>query len=272
MNIDKSIQEYKQSLINDELTPGTIKKYLRDIEQLQEYLSENKKELDKSSIIDYKNHLIENFKTSTVNNKIITTNKFLKFIGLRGLTVKNVRLQTKYNNDEIMSQNDYERILRVARNKGLERDALMIQVFYYTGLRVSELQFFTVEALKAGVMVIENKGKIRSVPIPRVLTKEAKEYVKIHKIETGAIIANSRGEAISRFTAFNRLKYVAGQARVKKDRVYPHSLRHLFAKNWLQANNNNVIHLADILGHENLETTRIYTKLSIEEIRATMEF
>lgn len=272
INIDQEIESYKQDLINNELSAGTIRKYMRDIEQLRQYLKANNKELDKASMIEYKEHLIKTFKTSTVNNKIVTTNKFLKYIGLDELTVKAVRVQTRFTNDDVMTQTDYNRLIRVATNRGLKRDVLMLQVFYFTGLRVSELQHFTVEAVKSGIMEIENKGKVRRVPIPRALSKEAKEYIKANNIEAGAIISNNRGEALSRFTVYGRMKYIAGQARVKKDRIYPHSLRHLFAKNWLKANGNNVIQLADILGHESLETTRLYTKLSIDEIRKTMEF
>lgn len=266
------MKEYKKSLIDDELSNSTIKKYIRDVNQLCEYLESNEKTLSKASMIDYKNYLINEFKTSTVNNKIITINKFLKFIGHENLTVKPVRVQSEFNNDDIMTQTDYERLIRVAGNRGLDRDVLMLKAFYYTGLRVSELEFFTIEAVKKGVMEINNKGKLRNVPIPKALSKDAKAYIKAYKIESGPIIANPKGEALSRFTVYNRMKYIAGQARVKKDRVYPHSLRHLFAKNWLNANNNNVIQLADILGHESLDTTRIYTKLSINELRKTMEF
>lgn len=272
MEIKNKLNDYKKHLENNELTQNTITKYLKDVAQLQEFLNKNNLELQKESLIKYKKQLQSKYKISTVNNKIITINKFLKFIGLDDCTLKQIKEQTKNNNDEIMTQTDYNRLIRVATNKGLDKDVLMLQVFYETGLRVSELKFFTVEAVKKGYMTISNKGKIRNVPVTRKLQKAANKYIKDHKIKAGAIICNSNNEPISRFTVYNRLKYIAGQARVKKSRVYPHSIRHLFAKNWLKNNGNNILQLADILGHSSLETTRLYTKLNTDELRATMEF
>lgn len=261
---------YIEDLEKQELAKNTITKYTRDLKQMLEYLEEESLELKKSNLIEYKKEMEKAYKTRTVNSKIISINKYLKFLGKEDLALKEIKEQTSINND-VMTQNDYDRLLRIARARGLERDALMLQVFYFTGIRVSELKFFTVEAVNKGYMKVNNKGKIRLVPIVKALQKEAKAYIKASKIKEGAIIANSKGDCISRYTVFNRLKYIAGQARVKKARVYPHSLRHLFAKNWLEKNGNNILQLADILGHESLETTRVYTKLNIDETRQTME-
>lgn len=268
--IENNINAYIEDLKKQELADNTIKKYTRDIEQLYSYLEENGLKLEKEALIKYKAVLEAQYKTSTVNSKIISINKYLRHFDLETLVLKEIKEQTK-TNVETMTQTDYNRLLRIANNKGLDRDALMLQLFFLTGIRVSELQFFTVEAVKSGYMEINNKGKIRLVPIVKTLEKDAKAYIKANNIKDGAIICNSNGQAISRFTVYNRLKYIAGQARVKKDRVYPHSLRHLFAKNWLKKNGNNILQLADILGHESLETTRVYTKLNIDETRQTME-
>lgn len=262
------ITAYKDKLIEDELSNNTISKYIRDAQAFENWL--NGRDLTKTLTIQYKEQLKEKFKTSTVNNKIITLNKYLKFNDRAEETVKNIKVQAT-ELDEVMSQNDYERIYRQAREKGTTRDLIMLDALYETGLRVSELQFLTVEANKQGYITVNNKGKIRNVPITKTLKKRLDQYIKEQGITTGTIILNPSGEPLSRYTVFNRLKWLGGQARVKKTKVYPHSIRHLFAKNWLARNGNNVLQLADILGHSSLETTRIYTKLDINETRATME-
>lgn len=269
-----TIEKYKENLLNNELAKSSINKYVSDIEQLYLFLETKKEPLNKKGLIAYKSYLTEDLKRkpSTVNSKVISINKFLSFIGKEDLKLKNIRVQQKNDLDNVMSQSDYERLIRITQRKELDRDYMMIQAFYYSGLRVSELQYFTVESLKRGYMSVENKGKIRKVPIARQLEKIAKKYVKEQDIQSGSIIISNRGTPLSRSTVFKRLKYIAGQARVKKANIYPHSIRHLFAKNWLARNNNNVLQLADILGHDSVETTRIYTRLNTDEARDTINF
>ena len=277
------LDQYKKYLEDQELSKSTIDKYLKDIEQFEEFKNDKRykkkltvdyrkdPEFSKDLIIDYKKDLTRRYKTSTTNNKIIIINKYLKWLDLKDLTVKQVKEQNKGSLDNVLTQTDFDRIYRQAESKGTERDKIMLNTLLYTGLRVSELEFLTVEALKAGSITVNNKGKIRQVPITNQLAKQLKAYTRANNIETGSIILNNQGKPLSRNYVFKRLKWLGGQARVKKDKVYPHSIRHLFAKNWLAKNKNNVLQLADILGHSSLETTRIYTKLNTDELRATME-
>ncbi len=277
------LNDYKKYLEDQELSQSTIDKYLKDIEQFEEFKNDKRykqkitvdyrkdPEFSKDLIIDYKKDLARRYKTSTTNNKIIIINKYLKWLDLEDLTVKQVKEQNKGSLDNVLTQTDFNRIYRQAEQKGTERDKVMLNALLYTGLRVSELEFLTVEALKAGSITVNNKGKIRQVPITNQLSKQLKAYTRANRIETGSIILNNQGKPLSRNYVFKRLKWLGGQARVRKDKVYPHSIRHLFAKNWLAKNKNNVLQLADILGHSSLETTRIYTKLNTDELRATME-
>lgn len=265
---EKRIKDYKAELLNQELSKNTIDKYIRDAAAFESWLDD--RELSKELTIEYKEQLKNKFATATVNNKIITLNKYLKFIEQDDMTVKNIRVQAA-ELEEVMTQTDFDRIYRQAQQKGTDRDLIMLDALIETGLRVSELQFLTVDANKKGFITVNNKGKIRTVPITKTLKRKLDNYCKEHTITHGAIILNNRGNPLSRFSVFNRLKWLGGQARVKKTRVYPHSIRHLFAKNWLAKNGDNVLQLADILGHSSLETTRIYTKLDINETRATME-
>lgn len=268
------LEEYNEALVHDELAKNSINKYMSDIMQLLNYLEEKDQPLNKKGLISYKTYLTDelNRKPSTVNSKIISINKYLSFIGKDNLKLKNIRVQQKTDLDNVMNQSDYERMIRITKRKELDRDYMMIQALYYSGLRVSELQYFTVESLKKGYINAKNKGKIRKVPIARQLEKTAKKYIREQKIQSGSIIISNRGTPLSRSTVFKRLKYIAGQARIKKANIYPHSIRHLFAKNWLAHNNNNVLQLADILGHDSVETTRIYTRLNTTEARDTINF
>lgn len=266
------IKAYEKELQKQELASNTIKKYLRELNNLIKYLDANNLKLDKDSLIDYKDKLEDEYKPNTVNNKIIILNKYLTYKGLDSLKLKQVKQQVNHNTDNVMTDTDFNRILRQAEKKGTSRDKVMLLSLYYTGLRVSELEFLTVESVKKGYITVKNKGKIRKVPIAKKLDKELKAYVKEHGIEKGAIILNKNNEPLSRNYIFKRLKYLGGQARVKKSKVYPHSIRHLFAKQWLKANGDNYLQLADILGHSSLETTRIYSRMNTDEMRDTINF
>lgn len=266
------IKAYEKELQKQELASNTIKKYLRELNNLIKYLDANNLKLDKDSLIDYKDKLEDEYKPNTVNNKIIILNKYLAYQGLDSFKLKQVKQQVNHNTDNVMTDTDFNRILRQAEQKGTSRDKVMLLSLYYTGLRVSELESLTVESVKKGYITVKNKGKIRKVPIAKKLDKELKAYVKEQGIEKGAIILNKNNEPLSRNYIFKRLKYLGGQARVKKSRVYPHSIRHLFAKQWLKANGDNYLQLADILGHSSLETTRIYSRMNTDEMRDTINF
>lgn len=271
----KRLDEYKNKLEDEELSKNTISKYLREAKRLEKYL-EDKPE-NKKTLINYLNYLKnKGYTDSTINNKIISINKYIKFIfddpeNKKGLTLKAVRTQSK-ELPEAINQNEFDRIMRQAKQKGTARDVLMLKIFLNTGIRVSELKFFTVEALKDKFITAENKGKKRIVPIPLPLIKESKEYAKDKDIRKGSIILNRQGKPLSRSYIFKRLKWLGGQARVKKTKVYPHSIRHLFAKNYLEDNKDDILRLSDILGHSSLETTRIYTKLDTDELRKTIKY
>lgn len=269
------LEEYRFYLEDEELSENTINKYIREAKALEKFLKG--KEANKKNFRAYADNLKNgDYEKSTLNNKIIVINKYIKFIendpkNLKGLTLKAIRVQSK-EIPEAINQGEFDRIMKQAKEKGNDRDVLMLKVFLNTGIRVSELQFFTIEALKEKQMTAVNKGKTRIIPIPLPLVKEGKEYAKNHQIKKGSIILNKNGQPLSRSYIFKRLKYLGGQARVKKTKVYPHSIRHLFAKNYLEDNKDDILRLSDILGHSSLETTRIYTKLDTDELRKTIRY
>lgn len=263
------IQEYKKELEKRELAKSTITKYERDIKDFLEYLGD--REVTQELFIAYKKELIKKYKINTVNTKITIINSYLAYEE-KDIKVKQEKTQRSTTLDNVLTETDFNRLVRMAKTRGNERARITMLSLYWTGLRVSELQYLTVDAVKKGYIDVNNKGKHRRVPVNRQLSKELKKYTKDENIVEGSIIRNAKGESLSRSYVFRELKYIGGQARVKKDKVYPHSFRHLFAKQWLKHNNNNMLALADLLGHSSLETTRIYSTLSTEEQRATMEF
>lgn len=264
------ISNYKKELENRELAKSTITKYLKDVSDFLEYVGD--KEITQEKLISYKKELITEYKTSTVNTKITIINNYLKFKD-KDISVKQERVQKSNSLDNVLSKDEFKRIVSMARTKGNERIRITMLSLYHTGLRVSELQFLTVEALNKGYMDVNNKGKHRRVGINKELTKELKKYIKDEGITNGTIIINKNGDPLSRSFIFREMKYIGGQARgIKKTKIYPHSLRHLFALNWLEHNNNNMSTLADILGHSSLDTTRIYATLSTKEQIKTMDF
>lgn len=262
------IKEYKKELENRELAKSTITKYLKDVSDFLKYVGDE--ELTQEKLISYKKELIDKHKVNTVNTKITIINNYLAFND-KNISVKHERVQTSNTLDNVLSQKDFNRIVRMANRKDNERARVTLLSLYHTGLRVSELKFITVAAVNRGRIDINNKGKHRTVGINKELTKILKKYIKDNKLISGPIILNNNGDSLSRNYIYKEMKYLGGQARVKLSKVYPHSIRHLFAKRYLKDNNNDMTALANILGHSSLDTTRIYGTLSTKEQAATMD-
>ena len=262
------LNSFIEHLKAEELSENTIKRYTTVITRLIESIGSGD---IKSELIAYKNKLVSIYAISTVNNNIIIINKFLKFINI-DTSLELLKVQAKTINNDILNENEYSRLLKYCDILDKPKIKMVLQIIYFRGIRISELRFLTVESLIQGYFTVSNKGKIRRVPIADKIKKELKEYIKINKITSGVIITNNKGEPLSRNYIFRQMKETGGKARIKKAKIYPHSVRHLFAKQWLKNNNNNILVLADILGHSNLETTRIYTRLDISEMKDTINF
>lgn len=264
-----SLEAYIEHLKNKEVAPNTLSKYTRDVKAFMDFL--DGRAPDQERLIEYKACIKERYAINTVNSKVTVLNNYMAFIGLVDVKVKQEQVQRSTTLDNVLSEKDYVRLIRMAETKGKLKMKMTMEILRYTGIRISELQFVTLEAAKVGHMDVANKGKTRRVSINTHIAKEIKEYCKANGITSGPVIVNSKGDPISRGYVFKELKWIGGQARVKKAKVYPHSFRHLFAKWWLSKNGENIMALADILGHADLDTTRIYTTLSTAEQKATME-
>lgn len=265
------LEEMLLDLQLEEKAKNTLKKYKTNIESFIEMLPE--KEITKEDIIEFKKQLIEQgHKTSTNNSYIVSVNKFLKYCGLSNLTVKQVKQQRRSCLESVISISDYKRLMRYAKQLDRMDMYYIMMILAKTGIRIGELKYFTVENLETKYIDVSNKGKERVIVIRQDLYRELKRYAKNNHITTGYLFpGKTKGKMINDSTIWRQLKRIAGKARVNKDKVHAHSFRHLFAKMFLEEHPGNITELADILGHNQLETTRIYTRTTSEEKRKHLE-
>lgn len=258
---DKLLKNYIEYLHEQEKSQSTINSYKRELFSLQMYIDQYP--LTKEKLIAYKSILTNQYTPSTCNVAIAAINSFLRFIGRQDLTIKPLRIQRQIfeDKDRELTKRDYEKLIRAATINGDERTALAIQTICATGIRVSELQFITIEALKHGQAQVNNKGKNRVIFIPQTLSNLLKKYVVNHNISSGPIFVTRSGKCLDRSNLWKSMKQLCSIAGVKSSKVYPHNLRHLFAKTYY-TQQKDISRLADILGHSSINTTRIYTRES----------
>ena len=256
----KMIEEYKNYLINEEKSKATINKYMHDILCFTHWL--NEKELVKGEVLAYKKYLLENYAISSTNSIISSLNSCFDYFGYHDLKVKTIKTQKQIfaSDKKQLTKAEYERLLMVAQRKS-QRLYLLIQCVCSTGLRISELEYITVETVEAGMAEIDNKGKIRTVFLPSKLCKMLKEYIEEQKIKSGAVFITKTGKPLDRSNIWVSMKKLCKEANVSEEKVYPHNLRHLFARTYYKSQKD-IVRLSDILGHSNINTTRIYTKES----------
>lgn len=265
MNLEDKLEEFELFLKEDEKAEATIKKYKTNIRAFIEFSKD--KELCKKTVIEFKEKLdqVDEYLPNTTNNYLVVINKFLNFIDKNDLCVKIIKQQKKFSLEYSLSKSDYHRLLRTAKKYEEYDNYIILRILAETGIRISELSFFKIEDLDK-TMKIRKKGKVREIPVKLDLLREIRKYCRDKKIKEGLIIFNPKtGKAYADSTIWRRLKKIAGRARVNKNSVHPHAFRHYFAKCYLETYPNDIAGLADILGHNSLETTRIYTKLTNKE-------
>ena len=257
----------------NEKSQNTLKKYKHNIGLFIDWIQDGA-EIEKTLVIEFKRYLLDelHFRTNTINNYIISVNKFLYWCGLQDCKVKQLRKQHAASNSEILSLSDYKRLLRFARRMGQSDTYLIMKILAMTGIRIEELSFFTVENVKTNYIRVRNKGKERSIIIRQDLARELRQYCRDKGIKAGIIFyCQTPGKMMAKSTIWRRMQRIAGVARVSKNKVHAHSFRHLFAKMFLEEYNGSIAELADILGHNSIETTRIYAKTTDEEKRRKLE-
>ncbi len=268
---EKQIAEFAVNLKSEEKSENTIEKYIRDVRAFVVYI--NGESVEKETVIAYKNKLLsENYAARSINSMLASLNSLFSFLGWVDLKVKSIKLQRQIYcpEEKELTKAEYMRLVHTAKQKGNERLNLLIQTICGTGIRVSELQYITVEAVKCCEAVVSLKGKTRSVFIVRELQKKLLRYAAEQKISSGAIFITRNGKPMSRTNIWREMKSLCVQAGVNPQKVFPHNLRHLFARTFYGIEKD-IAKLADILGHSSINTTRIYIITTGNEHRQRME-
>ena len=258
-------------LKNEEKSENTIDKYIRDVRAFATYVGNA--EITKETVISYKNNLLsESYAARSINSMVASINSLFSFLGWTDLKVKSIKLQRQIycSEEKELTKAEYMRLINTAKQKGNERLNLLIQTICGTGIRVSELQYITVEAVKCGEAVVSLKGKTRSLFIVRELQKKLLRYAAEQRITPGAIFITRNGKPMSRTNIWREMKSLCEQAGVNPQKVFPHNLRHLFARTFYGIEKD-IARLADILGHSSINTTRIYIITTGNEHRQRME-
>ena len=268
---DKQITAFAAYLKSEEKSENTLEKYIRDVKAFAVFVSEA--EITNETVIAYKNKLIsDDYAVRSINSMLASLNSLFSFLGWTDFKVKSIKLQRQIfcPEEKELTKAEYMRLVNTAKQKGNERLNLLIQTICGTGIRVSELQYITVEAVKCGEAVVSLKGKTRSVFIVRELQKKLLRYAAEQKITSGAIFITRNGKPMSRTNIWREMKSLCEQAGVNPQKVFPHNLRHLFARTFYGIEKD-IAKLADILGHSSINTTRIYIITTGNEHRQRME-
>lgn len=266
------LENYKIYLYEQEKSKATIQKYMCDIGKLVEFVGE--RQLNKLLVIEYKDYLRneKEYKTTSINSFLVAVNRFFEFAGWYELRVKTFKVQkeTFMPESRELSKEEYKKLVRAAMQQKKSKIGMIVQTICVTGIRVGELSAITVSAVKKGIATIYNKGKERQILIPRDLQVRLLQYIRKQKIRAGLVFRTSKGNEVDRTWVWREMKKLCEKAGVNKEKVFPHNLRHLFARTFYTLYKD-IAKLADMLGHSSIETTRIYLKESYTEHQKQLE-
>lgn len=251
------VKEYERYLTREEKSNATVTKYLRDIRAFLLYTGDIV--ITKEAVIGYKDALQGKYRAASVNSMLAAINGLFSYLGYHELKVKQLKTQRSAfcPKEKELTKAEYERLVAAAKRKKNERLSLLIQTICATGIRVSELKFITVEAASAGRAVVSLKGKTREVFLPSKLRRTLLQYAKRRGIVSGAVFVTKTGRPLDRCNIYHDMKRLCADANVEESKVFPHNLRHLFARTFYSIDKD-IAKLADILGHSSIETTRLY--------------
>lgn len=260
----RRIEAFGKQLQIEEKSRATISKYTHDVENFLNYMGEN--DLKKELVIAYKERLLKQYKITSANSMLAAVNSFLRFVGYADCVVKLYKIQreTFRERNKELSKEEYMRLLKVAKKRKRPRLFYLLQTIASTGIRVSELKFITIEALVLRRAQVSLKGKTRVVILPQRLCRELYDYARDNGIKTGSVFVTRTGKPLDRSNILHEMKSLSKEAKVEEEKLFLHNLRHLFALTYYMSEHN-ICHLADLLGHANINTTRIYTLASCEE-------
>lgn len=267
---EKQLADFKKSLYEDEKSNATVEKYWRDLHRFAGFA--NNKVVDKRLVLEYKAMLGRTYALASANSMIAALNAFFRFAGWEECCIKQYKIQKKAfcTEEKELSKREYLALVRTAERQKKERLSLLLQTICGTGIRVSEVAFITVEAVRNGETSVSCKGKTRQIFIVSALRKKLLRYIKKHNIKSGEVFITKRGNTMDRSNIWAEMKKLCKEAGVLQDKVFPHNLRHLFARTFYRIEKD-IAKLADILGHSNINTTRIYIVSTGAEHRRKME-
>lgn len=264
------LQKFEAYLKDEERSNATIEKYLRDVRHFVAFLGGEVPE--RQTVLAYKQQLAQDYAVASANSMLAALNQFFRFCGQPELCVKQFKVQKKAfcPAEKELTKEEYRRLVKASEQTHNERLSLLLQTICATGIRVSELVHITVEAIERGQAVVSCKGKTRTVFIVATLQKKLLHYAKAHHITAGALFVTKSGKPLSRCNIWREMKALCAEAGVASGKVFPHNLRHLFARTFYSMEKD-IAKLADILGHTNINTTRIYIVTTGAEHRRKME-
>lgn len=267
---EEDISGFCDRLRDEEKSKNTVEKYIRDVKRFCEFIGE--RGVCKEIVLEYKTEIMRSYSVASVNSMLASLNAFFKFCGWYECCVKFVKEQkTSFCSEaKMLTQKEYRRLVSAAYESGNERLALVIQTVCATGIRISELEYITVEAVQRGETSVNLKGKIRKIFIVKSLQKLLLNYVKKNKIKEGSVFVTHSGNPLNRSNVWRDMKKLCENANVNPQKVFPHNLRHLFARMYFELEKD-IAKLADLLGHSNINTTRIYTMTDGTEIKRKLE-
>lgn len=259
------VDDFRRKLQQEERSRVTIEKYMRDICAFWKWAGKDTN-IDKETVIAYKEELMQKYAVASVNSMLAALNSFFKDAGWYDCIVRAVRVQKEAfrARERELTKEEYSRLLRAAKKKNNNRLFHIMQTIGSTGIRISELEFITVESLCTRRARVHLKGKTRTVILATELCRQLKQYARERQIERGSIFVTKTGKPVDRSNILHEMKALCESAGVGREKVFPHNLRHLFACTYYQMEKD-LSHLADLLGHSSVNTTRIYTLVSSEE-------
>ncbi len=268
--ISETIDDFRKHLILEEKSRATVEKYIRDVKIFKEFISDS--EVTKESVIEYKEYLQKQYSARSVNSMLASINSLFSFMDWHDIRVRAVRLQQQVfcSEEKELTRDEYTRLCKAAEKRHNERLALILQTICGTGIRVSELEYITVEAVQRGEAMVRCKGKTRAVFIVKKLKRKLLRYAAAKNIKHGSIFITRTGRPVNRTNIWREMKSLCEEADVEPGKVFPHNLRHLFARVFYNIRKD-IARLADILGHSSISTTRIYIISTGTEHRKCME-
>lgn len=264
------LSDYEFFLREQEKAGNTVKKYMQSLASLRSHLAGAP--ITKAALIEWKEELVREYAPASVNAMIAAVNSFLNFMEWTGCRIQPLKIQraTFRREEKELTRSEYARLVKTAEKMGKERLALVLQTITSTGIRVSELQFITMEAVRCGRAVVRCKGKSREVFLPKKLCRCLDAYMREQKRRSGLVFVTKSGKKLDRSNIWREMKSLCEEAGVSAEKVFPHNLRHLFARTYYSLEKD-LSRLADILGHTSVATTRIYTAESGAIHRAQLE-